>query len=73
MILRMMVVGLRAMVHVRDLSLIIVATVHAWGLGIGVVTLAGVLAVVHRSGPRRAPAEAVSLAVMNLIHRARIR
>lgn len=72
MILRMMVVSLRAVMHVGDLSLIIVAAVHARGLSVSVVTLAGVLAVIHGSGARRAPAEAVSLAVMNLIHRARI-
>lgn len=72
MILRVMVVGLRAVVHVGDLSLIVVATVHAWGLSVSVVTLAGVLAVIDGGGPRRAPAEAVSLAGMNLIHRARV-
>lgn len=66
MILRMMVVGLRAVVHVRDLGLIVVgAGVRC--LSVGVVTLAGVLAMVH-GGPRRAPGETVWLAMMDLIH-----
>lgn len=70
MILRMMVVGLRAVVHVGDLGLIVVAA-GVRCLGVGVVALASVLAVVHR-GPRRAPGETVGLAMMNLIHRSRI-
>lgn len=70
MVLRMMIVGLRAVVHVGDLGLIVVAA-GVWRLGIGVVALAGVLAVVHR-GPRRAPGETVGLAMMDLIHRGRI-
>lgn len=47
MVLRMMVVGLRTVVHVGDLGLIVIAAVR---LAIGVVALAGVLAVIH-SGP----------------------
>lgn len=69
MVLRMMIVGLRTVMHVGDLGLIVVAAVRR--LGIGVVTLTGVLAVVDR-GSRRAPGETVRLAVMDLIHRRRI-
>jgi len=67
MVLRMMVVGLRAVVHVRDLGLIVVAA-GVRRLSVGVVTLAGVLAMVH-GGPRRAPGETICFAVMDLVHR----
>lgn len=67
MILGMMVVGLRAVVHVRDLGLIVVAA-GVRRLSVSVVTLAGVLAMVH-GGSRRAPGETVCFAVMDLVHR----